>query len=253
MEVPPGTVVWAVGDIHGRSDLLAALVRALRADASASAAKRKVIVFLGDYVDRGPDSKGVLDILVDLSEQDFAELVFLRGNHEQKMVEFLSNPEVGQEWCSYGGRQTLESFGLAVPSMTHRLDAWVRTSDDLRHKLSQSHHDFLGSLKAKFELGGYFFCHAGVRPGVSQDQQTESDLLWIRKKFLEDEQRLYRIVVHGHTISTDVYVDHRRIGVDTGAYSSDRLSAVRLELDACVVVEASHHDGVITTNERRLR
>lgn len=227
--VPPGTVVWAVGDIHGRFDLLLPLVEALAADLHGSAAERKMVIFLGDYIDRGPDSRGVLRLLAGLSRSQGVEWRFLKGNHEQAMLEFLQDPSKGARWCEYGGDRALRSWDLRVPEMAHRTEAWARVAADLRHKLTATELGFLEDLELSVTVGDYFFAHAGARPGVALDRQTSEDLMWIRQPFLESRTGFEQVVVHGHTPTTGVQADHRRIGIDTKAYDSGVLSALRLE------------------------
>ena len=227
--VPDGAVVWAVGDIHGRLDLLQPLVEAIIADLHASAATRKVVVFLGDYIDRGPDSRGVLRLLADLPVNEGVEWRFLKGNHEQAMLGFLDDPSAGAKWCEYGGDNALRSYGLRVPALAHRTEAWARVAADLRHKLTAREMEFLENLELSVTVGDYFFSHAGARPGVPLDRQSAEDLMWIRQPFLNSGTVFERVVVHGHTPTARVHADHRRIGVDTKAYHSGVLTAVRLE------------------------
>ncbi len=227
--VPDGTVVWAVGDIHGRLDLLKPLVEAIAADLHASAATRKVVIFLGDYIDRGPDSRGVLQFLADLPVIQGVEWRFLKGNHEQAMLGFLDDPSTGPKWCEYGGDNALRSYGLRVPNLAHRTEAWARVAADLRHKLTAREMAFLEDLELSLTVGDYFFTHAGARPGVALDRQSAEDLMWIRQPFLNSRTGFERVVVHGHTPTPRVHADHRRIGMDTKAYHSGVLSAVRLE------------------------
>lgn len=227
--VPDGTVVWAVGDIHGRLDLLNPLVEAMIADLHASAATRKVVVFLGDYIDRGPDSRGVVRLLAGLSDVQGVEWRFLKGNHEQAMLGFLDEPSAGPKWCEYGGDNALRSYGLRVPDLAHRAEAWARVAADLRHKLTDREIEFLENLELSVTIGDYFFSHAGARPGVALDRQAAEDLMWIRQPFLNSQTAFERVVVHGHTPTAHVHADHRRIGIDTKAYHSGVLSAVRLE------------------------
>ncbi len=227
--VPDGTVVWAVGDIHGRLDLLQPLVEAIVADPRDRAAKRRVVVFLGDYIDRGPDSRGVLRLLAGLSADQGVEWRFLKGNHEQAMLGFLDDPSAGPKWCEYGGDNALRSYGLRVPDLVHRTEAWARVAADLRHKLTARETEFLENLELSFTVGDYFFSHAGARPGVALDRQSPGDLMWIRQPFLDSPVGFEQVVVHGHTPATDVFLDARRIGIDTKAYDSGVLSAVRLE------------------------
>lgn len=227
--VPDGTVVWAVGDIHGRLDLLKPLVDAIIADLQVSAATGKVVVFLGDYIDRGPDSRGVLQLLASLSDVEGIEWRFLKGNHEQAMLGFLEDPSAGPKWCEYGGDNALRSYGLRVPELAHRTEAWARVAADLRHKLTARETEFLENLELSVTAGDYFFSHAGARPGVPLDRQSAEDLMWIRQPFLKSQTAFERVVVHGHTPTSRVHADHRRIGIDTKAYDSGVLSALRLE------------------------
>jgi serine/threonine protein phosphatase 1 len=236
--VPDGTVVWAVGDIHGRLDLLQPLVEAMVADLHASTAARKVVVFLGDYIDRGPDSRGVLRLLSGLPSIQGIEWRFLKGNHEQAMLGFLDDPSAGAKWCEYGGDNALRSYGLRVPDLAHRTEAWARVAADLRHKLTAREAAFLEDLELSLTVGDYFFSHAGARPGVALDRQSAEDLMWIRQPFLNSQAGFEQVVVHGHTPTTRVHADHRRIGLDTKAYDSGILSAARLEVHARILVQA---------------
>lgn len=227
--VPDGTVVWAIGDIHGRLDLLQPLVEAIAADLNGSTATRKVVIFLGDYIDRGQDSRDVLRLLAALSTVQGVEWRFLKGNHEQAMLDFLADPSAGARWCEYGGDNALRSYGLRVPELAHRAEAWARVSADLQHKLTDAETAFLEGLELSVTVGDYFFSHAGARPGVALDRQSPADLMWIRQPFLNSEAAFERVVVHGHTPTTRVHADRRRIGIDTKAYDSGILTALRLE------------------------
>jgi serine/threonine protein phosphatase 1 len=227
--VPPGAVVWSVGDVHGRLDLLSPLVDAIRADLHVSDAERKMVIFLGDYIDRGPDSRGVLSLLAGLSPSEGIEWRFLKGNHEQAMLDFLERPSAGPRWCEYGGDRALRSWGLRAPDLAHRTEAWARVGADLRHKLTKDETAFLESLELSVTVGDYFFSHAGARPGLALDRQSPEDLMWIRQTFLDSPAAFERVVVHGHTPTSRVHSDHRRIGVDTKAYDSGILTALRLE------------------------
>ena len=227
--VPEGTVVWALGDIHGRLDLLRPLVEAVAADLQSSGATRRMVVFLGDYIDRGPDSRGVLQLLAQLSDRPGVEWRFLKGNHEQAMLSFLDDPSAGPKWCEYGGDQALLSYGLRAPDLVHRTEAWGRVAADLRHKLTAREVAFLEDLELSVAVGDYFFAHAGARPGRALDRQSPEDLMWIRRTFLDSKLSFEQVVVHGHTPTTRVYADERRIGIDTKAYESGVLTALRLE------------------------
>lgn len=227
--VPPGTVVWAVGDVHGRLDLLIPLVEAIRADLQSSGAERKMVIFLGDYIDRGPDSRGVLKLLAGLSSSEGVEWRFVKGNHEQAMLDFLDRPSSGARWCEYGGDRALKSWGLRAPEMAHRTEAWARVAADLQHKLTRDEVHFLENLELSVTVGDYFFSHAGARPGLALDRQSPEDLMWIRQTFLDSPAAFERVVVHGHTPTSQVHSDHRRIGIDTKAYESGVLTALRLD------------------------
>lgn len=226
---PDGTVIWAVGDIHGRLDLLRSLTSSILADAALSDARRKIVIFLGDYVDRGPDSKGVIQHLVGLSAEPGVEWRFLKGNHEETMLEFLERPSIGPKWCEYGGDAALASYGLKPPSLKHRMDAWRPVAADLEHRLSMQERAWLEALETRICLGDYCFVHAGLRPGVLMNNQSEADMLWIRSSFLDSEEPFEKVVVHGHTPTRLVHHDHRRIGIDTKAYATGVLTALRLE------------------------
>lgn len=242
-ETPLGTVVWAIGDIHGRLDLLQPLVEAIVADAAANTAERKVVIFLGDYVDRGPDSRGVIQYLAQLPVDGGIEWRFLKGNHEEAMLDFLDNPSAGARWCEYGGVAALRSFGLRPPELKHKVEAWARIAADLDHKLTPRERAFLEDLELSLSIGDYFFAHAGARPGEPLDRQSERDLMWIRNSFLDSDVEFEKVVVHGHTPTREVHVDRRRIGVDTKAYESGVLSAVRLERTTRVLLHSLMDDG----------
>lgn len=237
--VPDGTVVWAVGDIHGRYDLLRPLLEEMLTDIGRTEAQRTVVVFLGDYVDRGPGSRSVVRTLAALpAAAGGVEWRFLKGNHEEAMFNFLTDPGVGAQWCEYGGDATLRSYGLRQPEMKHRIEAWRRVSSDLDHKLEAPEREFLANLELSVEFGDYFFTHAGARPGVPLDRQTPEDLLWIRGSFLRSETEFEKVVVHGHTPAAEVHADRRRIGIDTRAYESGVLTALRLQGDERRILQA---------------
>lgn len=243
--VPEGVVVWAVGDIHGRLDLLKPLVETIMADAAAVKASRKVVIFLGDYIDRGPDSRGVLQYLIDLPVDAGIEWRFLKGNHEEAMLKFLGDSSFGANWCEYGGDAALASYGLKPPEMKHRAEGWARVAADLDHKVTVKELQFLRTLEYSMSIGDYFFAHAGARPGVALDRQSERDLMWIRGSFLDDVTSFDKVVVHGHTPTKAVHVDHRRIGVDTKAYESGVLTAVKLKEAGrwIIVSDLTRNDG----------
>ncbi|WP_298744700.1 metallophosphoesterase family protein [uncultured Brevundimonas sp.] len=243
---PAGAVVWAVGDVHGRLDLVKPLVEAVLADADQVAADRKVVIFLGDYVDRGPDSRGVIRFLAGLPRDRGVEWRFLRGNHEEAMLDFLDDPSGGARWCEYGGDAALRSYGLRPPELAHRTEAWARVAADLAHRLTPGERAFLEDLELSVSIGDYFFAHAGARPGQPLERQTGRDLMWIRNSFLDSDVEFEKIVVHGHTPTDEVYVDRRRIGLDTRAYESGVLSAARFEGSGRALIQAVEDgDGAV--------
>ncbi|MEO0713241.1 MAG: metallophosphoesterase family protein [Pseudomonadota bacterium] len=226
--VPEGMRVYAVGDIHGRADLLKRLMETIRADAALRAeGERAILVFLGDYVDRGFQSKDVIDYLLSDSLADF-EVVFLKGNHEAAFLEFLSDPAFGPEWARFGGAETLTSYGIRPPRTRTQMEEWTAACEALNEKLPAEHRNFLAQLDQHVVIGDYVFVHAGLRPGRALEDQVDDDVLWIRDTFLNDNGTFDQVVVHGHTPISAPYRDHRRIGVDTGAYLSGKLTAVRL-------------------------
>lgn len=227
--IPQGDVVYAIGDIHGRSDLLAKLLSLIERDAAQlPPSARKTLVFLGDYVDRGPDSRGVIEMLCHGLPAGF-EAVFLKGNHEAFLLDFLTDPTLLGSWCRNGGEQTLASYGVDCARLARENappDVW---QEAFASALPPAHLAFLRALRLTYELGGYAFVHAGVRPGIPLDAQDPADLLWIRHEFLDSQEPFGKIVVHGHTPKPDPVVRDNRIGIDTGAVFSDRLTALRLE------------------------
>jgi serine/threonine protein phosphatase 1 len=230
--VPEGRRIYAVGDIHGRADLLETLLQTIREDALAGAPQgRPILIFLGDYVDRGFQSKEVIDLLLGDLVSPF-ETHFLKGNHEAAMLQFLNEPAMGPRWAEFGGAETLVSYGVRPPRSRTSIDEWAIASDELNRVLPRQHLDFLLGLQISVRIGDYMFVHAGVRPGVDLARQSESDMLWIREEFLNDARPLGAVVVHGHTPATRPHRDSRRVGIDTGAYLSGRLTAARFEHDA---------------------
>ncbi len=227
--IPDGEVVYAIGDIHGRSDLLFELLHLIEQDAAHTQPHaRKTLIFLGDYVDRGPDSRGVIEMLCNGLPHDF-EAVFLKGNHEEILLGFLDDPTLLGSWCRNGGERTLRSYGVDCGRLARenaKPEAW---RDAFASALPQAHLNFLRRLRLTYEIGDYAFVHAGVRPGVPLGAQDPADLLWIRDEFLTSLEPFGKIVVHGHTPGAAPVVRPNRIGIDTGAVFSEHLTALRLE------------------------
>jgi serine/threonine protein phosphatase 1 len=227
--VPEGTCVYAIGDIHGRADLLGALHRQIEADAAARNARRRVVVYLGDYVDRGPQSREVIELLLDRPLPGF-EPVHLIGNHEDFMLRFLDEePWVGPDWFANGGDATVASYGVGqLPRL--RGDAVLEGLQGmLRARIPERHLAFLRDLALWHVEGDYLFVHAGIRPGLALERQSRDDLLWIRGAFLHSRADHGRVVVHGHTIAHSVDRRPNRIGIDTGAFASGCLTCAVLQ------------------------
>lgn len=227
-EVPQGRRIYAIGDIHGRVDLLRRLHGLIAEDAGRRRAPRNIVVYLGDYIDRGDDSPAVIDLLLDEPLPGF-DAVHLKGNHEDSLLRFLEDGGIGPSWMLYGGAETLMSYGIRPPPPAGREGEMERAQQELRARLPERHRLFFAGLKLLHEEGDYLFTHAGVRPGVPLDRQQEDDLLWIRDEFLRSDAEFGKIVVHGHTITERPDVQRNRIGIDTGAFASGRLTALVLE------------------------
>jgi len=225
--VPQDSRVYAIGDIHGCVDRLDRLHDAIWEDASAHVCGRRVVVYLGDYIDRGPSSRQVIDRLIGEPLPGF-EVVYLMGNHERFLMDFLENPDIGQAWLHNGGEATLESYRVDLwgrDGRAHDMN-WIR--ERLRAIMPPAHHAFFEALRLFHVEGDYFFTHAGIRPGVELERQNEADLLWIRNPFLRSKADHGKIVVHGHTPSAEPEVRANRIAIDTGACYGGRLTALVL-------------------------
>jgi len=225
--VPNGIRLYVIGDVHGRLDLLQEIERRIEADARSAENLRIVQVMLGDYIDRGPDSRGVIAHLIERAGT--CELVTLRGNHEVYMLDLLLDQF--SRWCRLGGRQTLASYGLDLSASD---DATIeRFTPDFveraRAVLPEVHVAFLAATQLTWRCGDYLFVHAGIRPGVPLAEQDSHDLIWIRQEFLGNDDDHGFVVVHGHTPTQAPEIRHNRIGIDTKAFESDILTCLVLE------------------------
>lgn len=254
---PPDTVVYAIGDIHGSDRLLREILEGIRIESRLRRTRRRVLVFLGDYVNRGRDGRAVVELALDPGLPGF-EIVRLKGNNEDLVVRFLDgNLAVGAHWLDYGGVETLRHYGIAVPALRARdpseLEALRWTSETmadygvgtvppgaeeesslekLRREfqacLPPRHLEFFRSLRIAHREGDYYFVHAGIRPGVPLDEQTDADCMWIRQSFLESTADHGVVVVHGHSVVREPEVKANRIGIDTGAYLGGALTCLVL-------------------------
>lgn len=224
---PPGARAYAIGDVHGRLDLLSDLLDKIDADSQARPCQREFIVFLGDLIDRGPDSRGVLNLLQAIRPK-LPNPVFVMGNHEEMLLRVLGDdPERIWDWMSFGGYEFAQSYGVEVGRLA-TLPA-ATAAAEIRAAVPQSDLAFVESFVDSFRFGDYLLVHAGIRPGTPLEQQKIADLRWIREDFLESSAIHPFIVVHGHTISDGPDERPNRIGIDTGAYASGVLTALCLE------------------------
>ncbi len=223
--LPDGKRVYAIGDIHGRLDLFEELIDAIERDDSEAGDAETTVILLGDLVDRGPDSAGVIERAMRWQQE--RKVRCLAGNHEQMFLEALQKKESLRHFIKFGGRETILSYG--VERSVYR-EASVETLQELyRAAVPQPHIEFLDSFERLIEIGGYIFVHAGIQPGVAAAEQKRKDLLWIREPFLSYAKPHSHVVVHGHTITDQVEDRGNRIGIDTGAYCNGRLTALVLE------------------------
>jgi serine/threonine protein phosphatase 1 len=224
--IPANIRVYAVGDVHGRADLLIDLFGRIDADLRARPIAVSVQVFLGDYIDRGPQSRRVVDLMIE--RQKTNEILCLKGNHEVYAFQFLNDPTVLTAWKRVGGLETLLSYGI-MPNDCHDLPTQRRLAMEFGRSMPDSHRHFIKGLELSFTCGDFFFVHAGVRPGIALNKQSEQDLLWIRDEFLLCEENFGKVVVHGHTPAIEPDIRPNRINIDTGAYATGRLTCLVLQ------------------------
>lgn len=236
--VPDGVRLYAIGDIHGRDDLLGGLLARIEADARTRLPARNVLIYLGDYIDRGLQSRQVLDRLTTRPLAGF-EAVHLKGNHEAAMLEFLRDASFGRTWKYYGGLETLHSYGITELTLSDDPSDFERARARLEMTMPLAHRRFLDSLQLSVEFGDYFFVHAGVAPGIRLDRQVEDDMLWIRDKFLQSDAWFGKVVVHGHTPKERPVFRDNRIGIDTGAYMTNVLTCLVLERQETRVLQSA--------------
>ena len=234
--LPAELRIYAIGDIHGRLDLLNELLARISSDIALRPTARPLYVFLGDYIDRGSASRETIDRLIEHGKTH--ESVFLKGNHELIAIKCLSDRGLFDQWLRLGGLETLVSYG--VPAETLANGKQIAELQSAFHgALPQAHFRFFRDLKNSFECGDFFFAHAGVKPNVELSRQKENDLLWIRGEFLMSKDDFGKIVVHGHTPTREIEVGPNRINIDTGAFATGRLSCLVLEGEELSVIDTS--------------
>lgn len=246
--IPAGQRVYAVGDIHGRLDLFAALIAAMEADDAARGDADTTIVLLGDLVDRGPDSAGVIDLARRLQARRQVRIV--AGNHEEMFLQSLDDTDILRHFLRYGGKETALSY--AIDETSYREATLEEAQVLLRDAVPEADLAFIAGFEDHVRIGDYLFVHAGIRPGAPIEEQTPSDLRWIREPFLSHAGSHGSVVVHGHTITEDPDIRSNRIGLDTGAYQSGRLTALGLEGARQWLIEARELDGTISTAVRAI-
>lgn len=248
-----GRVGFAVGDIHGRSDLLADMSALLdqRSIDDTRLGGPPIVIFLGDYVDRGPDSAGVLAQLA-AGGPRHCECRYLRGNHELSLMAFLEEPRANRGWMLQGGAETMMSYGVQPPPFTAGEPAWQDAAAALRQAIPTTHLAFLEGLERYVEIGGYAFVHAGVDATLPLEQQPDEALYWAREAFIASKKPFSHRVVHGHTPVDKPYADARRIAVDTGAYASGVLTAARFERETVSFVSVRRPSPSISAPVRPL-
>lgn len=240
--VPAGERWYVIGDVHGRLDLLSALAAAIDADAAAASPARSTVVLLGDLVDRGPDSAGVIAFARAWQQRRCLRL--LAGNHEEMFLESFADSEMLRHFLRHGGRETVLSYGLS------RACYDALSLEELQAEMARivpaADREFLATGEEWIEAGDYLFVHAGIDPARPLAEQRRSDLLWIRDRFLRHPDPFSHVVVHGHTIFDEVEDAGRRIGIDTGAYRTGRLTALALEGSARRIIQAVDGGGAVT-------
>jgi serine/threonine protein phosphatase 1 len=243
-DLPPiptdGRLLYAIGDVHGRDDLLAILIERIRQDAGPRRAELDalpMLVMLGDYIDRGRKSSEVLDRLIVLRDAGEFDCRFLLGNHEDAMLHFIDGRSSGRGWARFGGRATMESYGVRAPLSEDDSDGWAAAREALQAAMPTAHLALLRAMEPVLEFNdGLMFVHAGIRPGVALADQSRDDLLGIRSDFLDHDEDLACFVVHGHTPVEACDLRPRRLNLDTGAYMTGMLSAARFDGSAPVIL-----------------
>ena len=239
-QTPVAMVVYAIGDIHGRLDLLDRIQQRIADDAARRPAGRRQVVYLGDYVSRGPDSPGVVDRVREWLPDGF-ERITLKGNHEDLLMRFLDGEiDTGRHWLDYGGLEAMAAYGVAIADREARDDASViALGEDLAGRIPECHLEFFRALQISHSAGDYFFVHGGIKPGVPLPEQSARDCLWIRTTFLNSMADHGAMVVHGHSISEQPEIRHNRIGIDTGAYRSGVLTCLVLDGETRTFLQTS--------------
>jgi serine/threonine protein phosphatase 1 len=239
---PKGKLLYAIGDVHGRHDLLLALIQRIRADIAAGPPPERppVVLFLGDYVDRGGASQKVIQEIMTLQQDPDLRVVALRGNHDQYVLDFLDDATIGPQWLDYGGGVTLASYGVIPPGNRTDAAAWREARRQLIERMPPQHLDFLNATILVATFGDYVFVHAGVRPDIPLSEQDPADYMSIRKPFLKAKEPLPgKVVVFGHTPFDRPSLRGGKLPLDTGAYATGVLTAARIFEDRIKFIQTT--------------
>lgn len=238
-----GLRVYAIGDVHGRADLLAQMVAAIEQDGrDHPIAEAPYVILLGDLIDRGPDSRGVVELALGLARNSDWRTVVLMGNHERMMLDSLDDVEVMQPWLAYGGDSTVVSYGVSPLVGAPTPERLERIRSDLAAAVPGEHLSFLDGLPGSFSLCGYCFVHAGIRPGKPLAAQGDHEHMWAGQAFLQSKADHGAIIVHGHHITANADIRPNRIGIDTGAYCSGMLTCLVIEAGGIRLIEVRNED-----------
>ncbi|MBW6420399.1 serine/threonine protein phosphatase [Rhizobium sp. XQZ8] len=231
----PAYPIYAIGDVHGCLDELKAAESRIKADIDATS-RQGLVVLLGDYVDRGPRSRHVLDYLIRPSEFGLKRLP-LCGNHDDVFLRYLDQPKAYAEWLGLGGEQTLMSYGIDLHHVgTRSKSKGPQMEDLLAEAVPASHRNFLTELPISLKVGGFLFVHAGIKPGIPLEDQRDEDMMWIREPFLAEGPKLPLVVIHGHTPKPEPDRGPGRIGIDTGAYYTGKLAVLKIEGERAIIL-----------------
>ncbi len=245
--VPDGQRVYAIGDIHGRNDLFLDLIEAIERDDAARGPAQTTVILLGDLVDRGPDSAGV--IATAREWRDYRTVRIIAGNHEEMFLLSFRRTTALRSFLRYGGEETILSY--PVDAQAFRMAELEQAQELMAAAVPQADRDFIAGFEDSIRIGDYLFVHAGIQPGVALDEQAVHELRWIREPFLSHAGSHGCVVVHGHSITDEVDMRHNRIGIDTGAFMSGRLTALGLEGTSRWLLETAETAGKVTVTSRQ--
>lgn len=230
-KTPDNTRIYAIGDTHGYLDLMVNLHGQIKDDLAKKPIEKYKIIFLGDYIDRGPNSKGCIDYLIGLLSED-PNVICLKGNHEEKLIQFLEDPiKIARSFLTYGGVECALSYGVQPASISSTTAEMINFRDKMLAAIPKSHIDFIGELLISQISGDYMCVHAGVKPGVPLDQQIDHDLMTIRSEFIPYTGLHEKVIVHGHTPHYPIEIEPNRMNADTCAYDTGVLTCIVLEDD----------------------